>query len=73
MKKYKQHTNSLMLAIAVSGIDFMIKQNNNTFMKHFENDMNKAWIYYVLLFIVTFVISEIVYNKIKKFNSRYMK
>jgi len=73
MKNLKQHFNSLIFAFAVSGIDLMIKKNNNTFLKYFENDINKAYIYYALLFIVTFVICEIVYNKIKKYNSRYMK
>lgn len=70
MKNKKQHINSLLFAIGVSGIDYIIKNNNGSFQKIFLNDTIRICIYYVLLFVVTFSICEIVFEKIKKFNNK---
>lgn len=70
MKNKKQHLNSFLFAVGVSGIDYMIKNSNGNFEKLFQGNISKAIIYYVLLFIVTFVLCEIVFEKIKKMNNR---
>lgn len=70
MKNKKQHINSLLFAIGVSGIDYIIKNNNGSFQKIFLNDITRICIYYVLLFVVTFSICEIVFEKILKFNNK---
>ncbi|WP_314117951.1 hypothetical protein [Peptostreptococcus stomatis] len=72
MKKVriKQIANSLMFSIGVCGIDYLIKSGNGNLVKQFGNNKGKMTIYYSLLFIVLFVLCNIVYEKIRKYNSR---
>ncbi|WP_177187388.1 hypothetical protein [Peptostreptococcus sp. D1] len=70
MRNKKQHLNSFLFAIGVTGIDYMIKSSNGNFEKLFQGEIGKAIVYYVLLFIVTFVLCEIVFEKINKMNNR---
>ncbi|MBC2575782.1 hypothetical protein [Peptostreptococcus canis] len=68
MKNKNQHINSLIFAIGISGIDYFIKTNNGKLNSHFLGDINKLRIYYILLFLISFILCEIVYNKIRKIN-----
>lgn len=72
MKKVriKQIANSLMFSIGVCGIDYLIKSGNGNLVKQFGHNRGKMTIYYSLLFIVLFVLCNIVYDKIRKYNSK---
>ena len=66
MKKarIKQIANSLMFSIG------LIKNGNGSLVKQFANNREKMTIYYSLLFIILFIICNVVYEKIRKYNSR---
>ena len=66
----KQIANSLMFSIGVCGIDYLIKKGNGSLVKQFGHSTQKLTIYYILLFVILFVICNVVYEKIKKHNSR---
>lgn len=68
--RVRQIINSLMFSVGVCGIDYMIKNSNGNLVKEFGNSFYKIKIYYNLLFIVLFIICNIVYEKIRKYNSR---
>ena len=72
MKKarIKQIANSLMFSIGVCVIDYLIKNGNGSLVKQFANNREKMTIYYSLLFIILFILCNLVYEKIRKYNSR---
>ena len=68
--RIKQIANSLMFSIGVCGIDYLIKNGNGSLVKQFANNREKMTIYYSLLFIILFILCNLVYEKIRKYNSR---
>lgn len=68
MKLSKQKIKSLVFASCFTGIDYIIKYNNNSLTKYFSNNNTKMVVYYVVLFVVSFIIYEIVNKKMQKFN-----
>ncbi|WP_101772811.1 hypothetical protein [Peptostreptococcus faecalis] len=67
MKKIgkKQIINSILFSLGVCGIDYIIKGTQKSPMLNNDNELK---IYYILLFIVLFILCNVVYEKIKKYN-----
>ncbi len=66
----KQWVNSFVFSALICVIDFALKKNTGSFIKTFEGSPSKAILYYLMLFIVVFVICNIVYKKVKKISGK---